>query len=151
MEKSSSCDELIVRKQLDRLCKLALKRELIDYYRHENYLQEHEKLFSELSETEWNQLVTMDDYGAENCWFQVLEYDIEVKDRFLAESLKTLTEEKRNIILFSYYLGMSDAEIGRRMHQDRTTIREHRLNLLEKLKVIMEKKANEEKAKKGKR
>lgn len=49
MGKSSSNDELTIRNQFDRICKLALKGEAADYYRHIAYRQKHEVLFSELS------------------------------------------------------------------------------------------------------
>lgn len=39
MEQSSSWDEWTVRHQFDRICKLALKGEVIDYQRHMAYLQ----------------------------------------------------------------------------------------------------------------
>ena len=42
MRKSSSYDEMAVRKQFDRICKLALKGEKIDYRRHIAYRQKHE-------------------------------------------------------------------------------------------------------------
>ena len=48
MGKSSSNDELTIRNQFDRICKLALKGEAVDYYRHITYRQKHEVLFSEL-------------------------------------------------------------------------------------------------------
>ena len=52
MGKSSSNDELTIRNQFDRICKLALKGEAADYYRHIAYRQKHEVLFSELSQKE---------------------------------------------------------------------------------------------------
>ena len=39
MGKSSSNDELTIRNQFDRICKLALKGEAADYYRHIAYRQ----------------------------------------------------------------------------------------------------------------
>ena len=51
MGKSSSNDELTIRNQFDRICKLALKGEAADYYRHIAYRQKHEVLFSELSQS----------------------------------------------------------------------------------------------------
>ena len=38
-------------------------------------------------------LFTVDDYGVENQWFQVLGYDIEVKDMLIAEALQALSEK----------------------------------------------------------
>ncbi len=70
--------------------------------------------------------------------FQVLGYDIEVKDTLLVEALQALTEKKRNVVLLSYFLEMSDAEIAREMKLVHSTIREHRIRSLELLKKLME-------------
>lgn len=138
MEQSSSNKELTVRHQFDCICKLALKGEAVNFKKHMAYRQSHEVTLSELSEKELSKFFTMDEYGIENQYFQVLGYDIEVKDARIAEALQTLTEKKRNVILLSYYLEMSDAEIAREMNLVRSTIHEHRKRSLELLKNIME-------------
>lgn len=53
MEKSTSSDELTVRNQFDRICKMALKSEVTDYIRHLVYRQRYEILFSEMSKRSW--------------------------------------------------------------------------------------------------
>lgn len=138
MEKSSSCYEQTIRHQFDRICKLALKGELVDYIRHMDYRQKHEVMLSELPEKELNKLSIMDEYKVENHYFQVLGYDVEVKDALIAEALQSLTEKKRNVILLSYFLEMSDADIAREMNLVRSTIHEHRMRSLEMLKQLME-------------
>lgn len=138
MEQLSSQDELTVRHQFDRLCQLALDGEAADYYKHLEYRGKHEVNFSEMSEAELNRLSVTDEYNLDNFCFQVLGYDVEVKDTLLAEALQTLTEKKRNVILLSYFLEMSDAQIAREMKLVHSTIREHRLRSLEQLKEIME-------------
>lgn len=138
MEKLSSQDELTVRHQFDRLCQLALDGEAANYYKYLEYREKHEVNFSEMSEAELNRISVMDEYNLDNSCFQVLGYDIEVKDTLLVEALQTLTEKKRNVILLSYFLEMSDAEIAREMKLVHSTIREHRLRSLELLKEIME-------------
>lgn len=87
----------------------------------------------------------MDEYDVENYCFQVLGYDIEVKDALIAEALQSLTEKKRNVILLSYFMEMSDAEIAREMNLVRSTVHEHRKRSLELLKNIMEGNTDEEK------
>ena len=89
----------------------------------------------------------MDEYDLETCRFQVLGYDIEVEDALIAEALKNLTEKKRNVILLSYFMDMSDAEIAREMNLVRSTIHEHRKRSLELLKQIMEANTDEKKRK----
>ena len=75
----------------------------------------------------------------------MLGYDIEVKDALIAEALQSLTEKKRNVILLSYFMEMSDAEIAREMNLVRSTVHEHRKRSLELLKNIMEGNTDEEK------
>ena len=145
MEQSSSWDEWTVRHQFDRICKLALKGEVIDYQRHMAYRQRHEVLLSELPEKELSKLFTMDKYNLETHRFQVLGYDIEVKDALIAEALQTLTEKKRNVVLLSYFMDMSDADIAREMNLVRSTINEHRRRSLELMRKNMEESANEKK------
>lgn len=138
MRKSPSDDEMTIRNQFDRICKLVLKNEAIDYHRHMAYRQKHEVMLSELTECEQNQMYTEDEYGAENQWFRVMDYDIEVKDSLIAEALQVLSERKRDVILLSYFMDMSDAEIARKMNLVRCTVREHRMRSLELLKKFME-------------
>ena len=65
-------------------------------------------------------------------------YDIEVKDALIAEALQALSERKRNVILLSYFLDMSDADIAREMNLVRSTVHEHRKRSLKILREIME-------------
>ena len=80
----------------------------------------------------------MDKYDLEIYHFQVLDYDIEVTDALIAEALHTLTEKKRNVVLLSYFMDMSDADIARKMNLVRSTISEHRKRSLELMRKIME-------------
>ena len=134
MEQSSFQDEQTVRHQFDSLCKLALKSEVINYEKHMAYRQK-----------ELSRLFIMDEHEMETHRFQVLGYDIEVKDALIAEALQTLTEKKRNVVLLSYFMDMSDADIAREMNLVRSTINEHRRRSLELMRKNMEESANEKK------
>ncbi|NSG11499.1 sigma-70 family RNA polymerase sigma factor [Blautia producta] len=150
MEQSSSCDydEQTVMHQFDRKCKLALDGEVADYEKHMAYLQKHEIMFSELLEKETDCFFTTDEYGLEKYYFKVGGYDVEVKDALLAEALETLTERKRDVILLSYFMEMSDADIARQLHLVRSTVHEHRTRSLELLKNKMEERVDENSKKK---
>lgn len=113
MKQPSSLHEETVRHQFDRKCKLALKGELVDYTRHMDYLGKHEVNFSELTARELESLSAIDEYGAEYFDFQALGYDIRLKDILLAEALNALTERKREVIMLSYFQGLSDADIAK--------------------------------------
>ena len=116
MEQSSFQDEQTVRHQFDSLCKLALKSEVINYEKHMAYRQKYEVMLSELSEKELSRLFIMDEHEMETHRFQVLGYDIEVKDALIAEALQTLTEKKRNVVLLSYFMDMSEYSRAMKSH-----------------------------------
>ena len=120
MEQSPSQDELTVMHQFDRLCQLALDGEAANYYRHMEYRRNHEVNFSEMTEKELDSIFVMDEYNLDSSHFQAL------------------TEKKRNVVLLSYFLEMSDTEIAKEMKLVHSTIREHRTRSLELLKKLME-------------
>lgn len=69
--------------------------------------------------------------------FQVLEYDIEVRDPRIAMALKKLTERKRDVILLYFFMDMNDVEIAESMNLVCSTVCEHRKRSLEILKEIL--------------
>ena len=104
-----------------------------------------EVCFSEMSESELNSLFVMDEYESDFFCFQVSGYDVLIRNALLGEALETLPERKRNIVLLSYFLDMSDAEIGQLLNVVRTTVFRHRKTALAKIKQYMEGKADENK------
>ena len=112
MEQSSSKIHMRICKQFDSFCKIVLKNEAINYGLEKKRLRKHEVTFSELRQGEWEQLKYMDEYAIENEIFRVLSYEIEVKDELLGEALRHLPEKKRDVILMSFFMDMSDTEIG---------------------------------------
>ncbi len=62
-----------------------------------------------MSEVELLQLYTLDEYKSDYYRFEVSGYDVLVKYELLGEALP---EKKHDIILLSYFLDMSDEEIG---------------------------------------
>ncbi|EOS30069.1 sigma-70 family RNA polymerase sigma factor [Lachnospiraceae bacterium 28-4] len=138
MEESSSEKQLRIKKQFDSFYKTVLKNEMIDYERARSYRLKHEISFSELTEGELEQLKTDDEYIVESEMFRVLDYDIKVKDELIGEALKYLPEKKRNVILLSFFMDMTDTEIAKHMDLVRSTIHHHRVSSLQALKKIME-------------
>lgn len=138
MEQSSSEKQSRIRKQFDSFCKTLLKNEMIDYERERSYRLKHEISFSELSQEELSRMANEDKYIVESEVFRVLDYDVEVKDEFIGEALKYLPEKKRNVILLSFFMDMTDTEIAKHMNLVRSTIHHHRVSSLQALKKIME-------------
>jgi len=138
MEQSSSEKQSRIRKQFDSFCKTLLKNEMIDYERERSYRLKHEVSFSELTQEELKRMSTVDEYIVESEIFHVLDYDVEVKDELIGEALKYLPEKKRNVILLSFFMDMTDTEIAKHMNLVRSTIHHHRISSLQALKKILE-------------
>lgn len=145
MESSFPVDEEIIMRKFDRLCQKSLKGEAVNYYRYMDNRRKREIMLSELSEEEFEKLSTVDEYFFEYQHFNVLNYDIKVKNELLAEALNDLTDRRRSVVLLSYFLDMSDADIARRMNLVRSTVNEHKKTSVEMLRKIMEKRTNEKK------
>ena len=138
MEQSSSEKQSRIRKQFDSFCKTLLKNEMIDYERERSYRLKHEVSFSELTQEELSRMTNTDKYIVESEVFRVLDYDVDVKDELIGEALKYLPEKKRNVILLSFFMDMTDTEIAKHMNLVRSTIHHHRVSSLQALKKIME-------------
>ena len=138
MGQSSSEKKQTIRHQFDSFCKMVLHGEKVNYEKEMEYRNRHEISLSQVSEKELSRLNTMDEYITESEMFRVLDYDIEVKDELIGEALKYLLEKKRNVILLSFFMDMSDTEIVKYMNLVRSTIHHHRVSSLQALKKIME-------------
>ena len=138
MEQSSFEKRLRIRKQFDSFCKTLLKNEMIDYERARSYRLKYEISFSELTQEELKRMSTVDEYIVESEIFHVLDYDVEVKDELIGEALKYLPEKKRNVILLSFFMDITDTEIAKHMNLVRSTIHHRRISSLQALKKILE-------------
>ena len=134
-----------IQHQYDALAKKVLKGEARSYYRELSKRAALEVNFSEMNETDLLQLYTLDEYESDYYRFEVSGYDVLVKNELLGEALQALPEKKRDIILLSYFLDMSDEEIGGLLNVVRSTIFRHRKTALEKIKLYMEGKTDEQK------
>ena len=143
MELSSS-EKKTIQHQYDALAKKTLKGAAKNYQIELAKCASREVSFSDLSESELAQLFTMDEYESDYFHFQVSGFDVLVKNELLAEALNALPEGKRNIVLMSYFLDMSDAEIGDLLNVVRTTVFRHRKTALAKIKQYLEGKADDE-------
>jgi len=130
--------ELDKQHAFDAFCKKVLRNDVRNYYDEMKRLRDKEVSFSELSEQELEQLSTTDKYFATEQTFNVLGNDIIVNDENIAEALRSLPERKRDIILLSYFLELSDGEIGKKLNLIRSTVQYQRTSTLRELKKIME-------------
>ena len=129
--------ELDKQHAFDAFCKKVLRNDVRNYYDEMKRLRDKEVSFSELSERELEQLSTTDKYFATEQTFNVLGRDVIVNDENIAEALRSLPERKRDIILLSYFLELSDGEIGKKLNLIRSTVQYQRTSTLRELKKIM--------------
>lgn len=127
-----------VRHQFDSICRKVLRDESRNYKRQLARRAEMEVSLSELSETDLGQLSAMDEYSLEDMVFDVLEYRVAVKDDRLAEALAALPGKKRDVILLSYFLDMTDTEIAEKLKVVGSTIHRRRTSSLKELKLRLE-------------
>jgi len=71
-----------------------------------------------------------------------------VNDENIAEALRSLPEDKRDIILLHYFLDFSDGEIGKKLNMIRSTVQYQRTKAVQELRKIMEGNGNERKDRK---
>lgn len=98
--------------QFDCLSKKVIKRAVKKGYRDMKRREKHECLFSDIPDYEQSRFGELDKYESDYTVFNILGIEVWVEDDQLSEALKTLTEKKRNIILLSYFMDMSDSEIS---------------------------------------
>jgi len=125
-------------RMFDSFCKKVLTNEVRNYHREMERLREREVSISELSEHELSQLATMDSYFSTEQIFNVLGFDVIVSSESIAAALSNLPQQRRDIILLSYFLELSDAEIGKKLNLIRSTVQYQRASTLQELKKMME-------------
>lgn len=124
--------------QFDAYCKRTLRNERIDYYRQKQYRMNHEVFLSDLEDGLLEKYFVSNDTYMLGDTFCVSGHEIEVYDECLAKALHQLPEKKRTVILMSFYLGMSDAEIGRILGRAGSSIHARRVSALAMLRKLME-------------
>jgi RNA polymerase sigma factor (sigma-70 family) len=133
-------DENHVRHRFDYFCKKTLKGKARDYYKEQRKLGKHEIPFDGLTETELSHLTVVDAYPVDETVFEVQGEAIGISDEGLAAALGQLPQDRRDIVLLAYIIGMTDTEIARRTDMVRRTVSHRRASTLRELKEIMEEK-----------
>lgn len=129
-------------------CYSILQNEAIDYFREIERRKKHEDLFSELTQSELNQMYTFDNYdmahSEKDICFKVMGMEIPVNNVRIAKALALLREKSRLVILMAFFLDMTESEIAEHLNLKQSTIHYHKARSLKKLKEIMEKNSNED-------
>lgn len=127
-----------VEHQYDTLIKKVLTGEAKNARAEMSKRRAYEVNFSDLNQQLLEKIGTCDEGLSENYLFEINGFDVIIRNELLAEAVTSLPERKRNIILMSYFLDMSDYEIADLLNLVRSTVTYHREDALEKLKRFME-------------
>lgn len=141
----------VVRNQFEVFCIHVLQNEARDCYRELSRMSKKMSLFSELKSEQLKNFSSIQEYDSDFYIFMVNGYEIRIKDELIGEAINKLPKKKQDIILLSFFLEMSEADIARQMNLGQSTIHYHKANSLKELKKIMEEKcsAKYKKEKKG--
>jgi RNA polymerase sigma factor (sigma-70 family) len=127
-----------VRQMFDSFCKKVLRGTVRNHYSAQKQRAEREANFSDLSETELAKLATVDAYSTDETMFDVMGEAISVKDIDLADALKQLSPDKLEIVLLSYFMGLTDREIAECLDMARRTVAYRRTSSLRELRKLLE-------------
>ena len=118
-----------------RVLKNEAKRILNEYTRQ----RDREKSLEDLSPDELAQASSYDKYFQDEYVFEVLGRKVFVVGKLLAEAIAQLAEDKQDVILLSYFLGMTDREISDQLNVVRQAVSKRRANILKELREYLEK------------
>jgi DNA-directed RNA polymerase specialized sigma24 family protein len=122
----------------DTYCKKITKSETRDCQRFAKRRSTREVLLSDLSDHDVARLATVDKYFANEYAFSILGESVGVSDAGLAEALRGLPADRRDIVLMSYFIDMTDKEIAKLLSTARRTVAYRRAAALRELKRHME-------------
>ena len=134
-----------VRHQFDTLCRKVLREESRNIDKIRRRRLKREICFSGLPQYEVDKLCVEDEYFFDSTYFEVMNQRVAIKSDKLAEAIKSLAKEKRQIILLSYFFDMTDREIAEALDSFRSTVQRKKVHSIKELKIKLEVEVNEKK------
>lgn len=128
-----------VQNQFGGFCTKVLKNEANRIHNEYARQRELEKSLDAVTPEELEQIAVMDQYFQDDHVFEVLGKQVVVTGDLLADAIAKLSDRKRDIILLSYFLGMTDREISEYLNVVRQAVSSHRARILKELREILEK------------
>ena len=95
-------------------------------------------VFSDLEEGILDQYYTIDDYEVMHNGISIDEFTFFIENELLYQALVILSPKRMEIIVLSFFLDMTDKEIGKKMLLPQSTVRYNRVVAIKMLKRIME-------------
>lgn len=140
---NSKTYEKRVQNQFGSFCVNVLRNASKNIDRDKRRLYDREKSIYDLTGSEIKQLAVYDDYFADERTIRFDGHDFVIKNESLAEAIKQLPDDKRGIIIRSYFMGMTDEEIAAEFNVVRQSISKRRSRILNELKKLLQKEATD--------
>jgi len=122
----------------DSFCKKVINNESKNILKKYQRLSNHEANLSSLSPTEKQELASEDSYSEYEMVFIFAGNMLIVHDPDLARAISSLSPKWREVILLSFFLGYTDAQIGRKLNVTKEAIRYRKDMAINKLKEMLE-------------
>ena len=128
-----------VQNQFGGFCTRVLKNEANRIHNEYARQREMEKSLDAVTPEELDQIAVMDQYFQDDHVFEVLGEQVVVTGDLLADAIAKLSGRKRDIILLTYFLGLTDREISKYLNIVHQTVSKNRIRILKELREILEK------------
>ena len=128
-----------VQNQFGGFCTRVLKNEANRIHNEYARQREMEKSLDAVTPEELEEIAVMDQYFQDDHVFEVLGKQVVVTGDLLADAIAKLPDRKRDIILLTYFLGLTDREISKYLNIVHQTVSKNRIRILKELREILEK------------
>lgn len=128
-----------IQNQFGGFCTWVLKNEANRIHNEYARQREMEKSLDAVTPEELEQIAVMDQYFQDDHVFEVLGKQVVVTGDLLADAIAKLPDRKRDIILLTYFLGLTDREISKYLNIVHQTVSKNRIRILKELREILEK------------
>lgn len=123
-------------------CRTVIRNEAINAHKQMAARAEKEVPISALSHSELSKLQYEDTYFPYQKTYYVKGNPVYVKNQSLGEVLQFLPPQRRDVILLTYFLDYSDADIARLLRISSPTVSDRKKAALKRLKELLEEMEN---------
>ena len=118
-------------------CRRVLINENIDIFREEKKISEYESYFCDLGDSVTKNFQTKDEYTFLNNGVQVQNFIFYIENEELFQAINRLKEKNKLVIMFSFWMGMKDVEIGQVLNMPLSTVNDMKHSTIKKLYTWM--------------
>ncbi len=123
--------------RFDFFCKKSIKFSNYELLAIEKRIYEKMVLYPEFNEKIFPQLYTIDDYKIFKFIININNFEIAIENEILYRALMLLSEKKREIILLSFFMDMTDDEIGKQMLIPKSSVQYNRKSAINYIREKM--------------